>query len=77
MVKGSPPPIMTPPEIVVINIVRQRPHIRRSCAYTPEGTSALCTCQCIPFKSLTLKLKVNDVDDLEENWQANVPCQQS
>ena len=39
-----------------------------------KGSSALCTCQCIPFESLTLKMKVKFVD---ENWQTKVPCQRS
>ena len=29
----------------------------------------------ILFKSLTLKMKVKDVDDVEDNWQTKVPCQ--
>ena len=27
------------------------------------------------FESLTLKMKVKDVDDLDENLPANIPCQ--
>ena len=27
------------------------------------------------FKSLNLKLKVKDVEDLDENWQVKVTCQ--
>ena len=33
----------------------------------PEGFSALCTYQFIPLESLTSKMKVKDVDDLDEN----------
>ena len=33
------------------------------------------TSQYTRFKSLTLKMKVNDVDDLDENWQTNVSYQ--
>ena len=44
-------------------------------AYRPEGSSALCTCQCVRFESLTLKMIVKDVADLDENWQMNVACQ--
>ena len=59
---------------MAIGIVRPF-HIRRDHAYRREGSSALCTCQCIPFESFTLKIKVNDADDLDENRQANVRCQ--
>ena len=38
-------------------------------AYRPEGSSALCTCQCIRFELLTLKMKIKDVEDLDENWR--------
>ena len=31
-----------------------------------EVLSVLCTCQCIRFESLTLKMKVNDVDDFND-----------
>ena len=27
------------------------------------------------FESLTLEIEVKDVDDLDENWQGEVPCQ--
>ena len=58
----------------MIGIVRL-PRILSSCAYRPEGSNALCTCQCISFESFTLKMKVKDVDDLDENWQTNVSFQ--
>ena len=58
-------------EIVAIGIVR--PHrIYHGSTYSSEGLSALCTCQCIPFESLTLKMQVKHVDELYENWQANL-----
>ena len=27
------------------------------------------------FNTLTLKMKVSDAEDLDENWQAMIPCQ--
>ena len=33
------------------------------------------SCQFIRFESLTLKMKVKNVADLDENWLTNVPCQ--
>ena len=44
-------------------------------ATKPEGSSALCTCRCIRFEYLTLEMKVKNVEDLDENWQGDVPCQ--
>ena len=40
-------------------------HISHDCAYRPESLSALCTRQCFRIESLTLKMKVKDVDNLE------------
>ena len=37
--------------------------------YRAGDSSTICTCQYIQFKSLTLKIKVKDVEDLDENWQ--------
>ena len=34
-------------------------------------------CNVLDSKSLTLKLKVMDVDNLNENWQANLLCQRA
>ena len=35
----------------------------------------VCTSECSIFEIFTLKMKVKDVDDLNENWQANIACQ--
>ena len=84
----SPPLLLTPLDIVASGIVLPL-RIRRShsyskyiiqnsigysiFAYRPQASNAFCTCQCIRFESLTLKMKVKDVVDLDENWRANVP----
>ena len=76
LAKGSPPQLLTPLNVVIIGIIRPLCDCRGR-AYCPEGSSILCTCQCIRFRSLTLKMKVTDIDDLNETWHAKEPCQRA
>ena len=66
--KNSPWHILTSFDIVTIYIVRlcHLLHAYKHYAFHVR------TCQCIRFESLTLKLKVQDVDDLDGNWQVKV-----
>ena len=65
LTKGSPLRLLTPLDIVAIGIVRSL-RIRRGGAY--KGSSALCTCTFMRFESFTLKMKIKDVEDCDENW---------
>ena len=64
--KGNQHLYLTPLDIVAIAIVRL-PRIHRGRAYRPDVSSILYTCQYIPFQYLTLKWKVNYIDDFDEN----------
>ena len=57
----------TPLNIVDIDIVRPlrlSPVLQIHIVYAFH----VCTCQCIPFESFTLKLKVKNFEHLDENW---------
>ena len=41
-------------------------------AYRTESSSVLCTCQCIRLEYLTLKMKVKNVEDSDENWHGTL-----
>ena len=82
------PKVESPQPILKLNTFRKetwkftaqiftgKPKIRPSAPYAPgRANRPLALCKCIPFESLNLKMKVNNVDDLGENWQANVSCQ--
>ena len=41
------------------------------------GLKVLCTYQCIRFEFFTLKMIIKDVEELDDSWQVNVPCQRA
>ena len=70
----TPTYLMKPLDIIKIGIVCP---LRLSCVVQTLYAFHVCTCQCIRFEYLTLKMKVKDVtvEDFDENCHAKVPCQ--